>query len=467
MAAKISKKALCIIISVVLVVGALGIGLIIGLNHTPRSSVLKIYNWEDYIEESLIKDFEKYYREATGDKKFKVEYRTFTDNEELYTKIKSQKADYDLAFPSEYMVEKLRDDKDGSLLKPIDMTKIANRDELDDNILARTAEITAVAGETDKVWAIPYILGTLGIMYDTDVIAAMEPDTKISVAEFEAMLDEYGWGVLFGEGESKAYKDHITMKKSARDTIGIAMLYSQKDKMKNDPEGYFNDLGKILNMDDPYTLQDAEKVLREQVKVMNPKYENDDGKKSFQDENNRQFAYGLYWSCDVGLVMYEDDNHIRENIKYYTPEGTNLWTDNFVMPKYGKNDAAAYAFINFMLDPENAKANIEYVGSTMAVTTAIQDLQDEWAEEGNDWMDNYIQTVFPTEETIAHTAVMHNFDPAQESKVNDLMISIMNDSAQNNENDGVNWLAIVLAIVVAAALIGGLVYYLTHRRRAR
>ena len=468
--AKISKKALSIIISVVLVVGVVGIGLLVGLTATPRSSILKIYNWEDYIEESLIKEFEAAYRAETGDKKFKVEYRTFTDNEELYTKIKTQKADYDLAFPSEYMVDKMRAD---GLLKPLDIDRITDYYEiLNADILNVTKDFTTVADNAEQVWAIPYLMGTLGIMYNTDVITAMG---KQSVEDFEAMLDEFGWGVLFGQKndtyDSTNYYGHITMKKSARDTIGIAMLYSQKDKLAKDT--YLQDIGKILNMQGDYTLDMARKVLEDQITTMNPKYENDSGKKAFAD-NDPDYAYGLYWSCDAGLVMYEDDDNIRENIKFYIPEGTNFWTDNFVMPKYGTADKkttdAAYAFINFMLDAKNAKTNIEYVGSTMAVDQAMTELREEWEEEDNDWMDNYLDCIFPTADIIHNSAVMKDFDSALEGQVNDLMISIMNQSAFNadkNNGNNVNWLAIILGILAVAAVAGGLIYYFTHRRRAK
>lgn len=467
--AKIGKKALSIIISVVLVVGIVGIGLLFGLTATPRSSVLKVYNWEDYIDESLVKKFETEYRKASGDKRFKVEYRTFTDNEELYTKIKTQKADYDLAFPSEYMVEKMYQD---NLLKEIDLTRIDNRVNLDAGIIQNTDAYAKVADKDDAVWAIPYMVGTLGIMYNTDVIAAMGKQT---VAEFEAMLDEFGWGVLFGQKndtyDSTEYYGHITMKKSARDTIGIAMLYSQKDN--NDQ--YFNDLEDILNMRGDYTLSMAKEVLEKQAREMKPKYENDSGKMAFAD-NDHDLAYGLYWSCDAGLVMWDEDDKIHQNIKFYIPDGTNLWTDNFVMPKYGtadkKTEDAAYAFINFMLDVENAKANIEYVGSTMAVTDAMDELRQEWLADWQDadktWINNYLDCTFPNETATEHSAIMHNFDSVLENQVNDLMINIMLQASQMDEEEGgTNWFLIVLGIVAAAAVAGGLIYYFTHRRRAK
>lgn len=454
---RVAKRTIALVLSVVIVLSVGGIGLGIGLNLTPRSSVLKIYNWEDYIETDLISDFEEYYRAKTGDPKFKVEYHTFADNEELYAKIKSQKADYDLAMPSEYMVEKLRDDGKG-LLKPIDLSQIPNYQGVDQDILDRTAVFAAVDGDTSKVWSIPYIIGTMGIMYDTDVIAEMAPQTGITIDQFETLLADHGWGVLFGDGGTTAYKNRITMKKSARDTIGIAMLYSQQNA-----DNYLPDIQDILNMQGNYTLAMAEKVLNEQLNTMNPTYESENGKNSFQNPHNHQFAYGLYWSCDAGLIMAENE---AENIKYYVPEGTNLWTDNFVMPAYGKNDAAAYAFIDFMLDPENAMTNMDYVGSAMAVTDAMADLRAAYEADGAS--ENYLDTMFPTNAMITNAAVMRNFSATQENAVNYLLVQIMNRAASLNESEGgtsASWLYITLGVVVLAGAVAGVIYWLTHRRR--
>jgi len=242
---RLNKKVVAGILAGVLLLTSVGVVPVIASNLTPREMVLKVYNWEDYIETELLDDFTEYYREkltANGVKnadKFRIEYHTFADNEELYSKINTQHADYDLIFPSEYMVEKMAQD---GLLQTIDMTRVT--DELDAAIMDRTKPFTTVYDANnnpvaEQAWAIPYMVGTMGIMYDTRVIEKLEATTGISVEMFEEKLTQYGFGVLFGEGGTTAYNKRITMKKSARDSIAIAMIYNAQKQ--NNATGLIKD----------------------------------------------------------------------------------------------------------------------------------------------------------------------------------------------------------------------------------
>ncbi|MCQ2381695.1 MAG: extracellular solute-binding protein [Clostridia bacterium] len=500
---KISRKVTAVILAVVLLLATGGIIPVIVANLTPRELVLKIYNWEDYIEVELLDEFTESYIEelkANGVKnadKFRVEYHTFTDNEELYSKINTQHADYDIIFPSEYMVEKMASE---GLIQPIDESRATDGVTLDSNILSRTAAFTTVYDENnqvqnDQVWAIPYMVGTVGIMYDVAVIDAMKDETNIDVDKFQGLLKEYGFGVLFGEGGTEAFSGRITMKKSARDSIGTAMIYAaQRNNDLNakdhpidenadylsqvDTNGDYDNsiLESIFNMDDGYTIDMARKVLLEQIETMHPFYENDNGKKSFMNPDDDSFAYGLFWSCDAGLAMMEAiDENDYDSLRYYAPKGTNLWTDNFAIPTYAKNLDAAYAFINFMLNDENAAVNIDYVGSQMVSTgTAIDDLKDEYGFVDSDDQDfdvfdeeiNLAVAIFPTEENITYSAIMHNFDKSKEKSVNNLMLEIQNKAAESTENEGgtINWFLVAIIIFAFGGFAWWRIYKLTHQR---
>ena len=520
---KISRKITAIVLAAVLLLSGGIIVPIIVNNLTPRSLVLKIYNWEDYIatgaasDDDLLAEFEEYYREVLADQgvknaqDFRIEYHTFTDNEELYSKINTQHSDYDLIFPSEYMVEKMAAEK---LIQPINKNQIDGYDDLDNAILRSTAAFTTIEGDADSVWAIPYMVGTVGIMYDTAVIDAMAEkmpeDKKIDTAKFEELLAEYGFGVLFGEGGTDVFSGRITMKKSARDSIGIAMIYgAQKqstpyaenhtvadatylDQFDENNEYDKSMLSDILNMDGDYNIDLARQILMEQINIMHPIYENDNGKKSFMNPDDDSFAYGLFWSCDAGLAMMEAaDENDYDSLRYYAPQGTNLWTDNFAIPTYAKNLDAAYAFINFMLDDENAARNIDYVGSQMVATgDAIDELKADYGVPGYDYDDednvvvsdndhidwddvdlfdadtNLAVAIFPTADNITYSAIMHNFDKIKEKNVNNLMLDIQNKAAELIENEGstINWFLVAILIFVATALLWWLIYQLTHRR---
>lgn len=515
---KLNKKVIAGILAGILLLTGFGVIPVIVTNLTPRSLVLKVYNWEDYIASNyeyededgnivrvnLLENFTNHYREQLAKQgvkdahKFHIEYHTFTDNEELYSKINTQHADYDLIFPSEYMVEKMAQD---GLLQTIDMTRLADDVELDQSILDRTSAFTTVYDKNDnpiadQAWAIPYMIGTVGIMYDTTVINKMQPETGMDLDAFEAMLAEYGFGILFGEGESQKYSGRITMKKSARDSIGIAMIYSEQRKSANhtvaeaeyylsqgEGENYDNTmLEEILNMDGAYSIDAAREILMEQINTMHPVYENDNGKKSFIDPNNDDFAYGLYWSCDAGVAMYEmdeaniDNEDFENPLRFYAPDGTNLWTDNFAIPTYAQNTDAAYAFMNFMLNHENAAINTDYVGSQMiALGDAIDELkygEDGYGVPEDDDYDifdpetNYACTIFPTKNNITYSAIMHNFDKQKEKAVNSLMVDVQNKAAQLTEDEGksINWFLVIILILTVAAFAWWLIYKLTHRR---
>ena len=501
---KISRRVVAVVLAVALLLTGAGIIPVIITHLTPRTLVLRIYNWEDYISTGgdadidLIAEFEEYYRDKIGDNRFRVEYHTFTDNEELYSKLSTQKADYDLIFPSEYMVEKMAKEK---LIQPINVAEIEHMgaEYVDQTILANTRAYTDVKNADNTVidgqaWAIPYMVGTVGIMYDINVIEKMAPKTKISVEDFEGLLEKYGFGVLFGEGGTTAYKRHITMKKSARDSIGIAMIYGAQrgdNPLGDNPVAnaeYLQDgfdkqmLSDILNMDGNYDIGIAQKFLQEQISTMDPRYENDTGKKSFMNPDDTQFAYGLFWSCDAGLAMW--DAYVKngyDSLRFYAPKGTNLWTDNFAIPTYAKNTPAAYAFIDFMLTDENAAVNTEYVGSQMIAVGEEMTATKEWyfnpipdpeeeieayTEAEKALFANLGDTIFPTDDNYNYSAIMHNFDTKKEKTVNKTMLDIQNQAAEYTEKESgsFNLFLIVILILAAGAFVWWLVYALTHRR---
>ena len=87
---------------------------------TPRESILKVYNWEDYMDPELITEFEDWYFEQTG-KHIRVKYTTFTDNEEMLPKIRETHINYDVVCPSDYMIHRM---KNMGLLKPLNLDLI-------------------------------------------------------------------------------------------------------------------------------------------------------------------------------------------------------------------------------------------------------------------------------------------------------------------------------------------------------
>lgn len=265
------------------------------------SNILTVYNWGDYIDESLIDRFEK----ETG---IKVIYETFDSNEAMMTKIEQGGTTYDIAVPSEYMIDKMRQEH---LLIPLDHSKLPNLKNIDERFMD-------LPFDPKNKYSVPYFWGTVGIAYDKKILKGK----KIT-----------SWNDLWDPD----FKNDILLTDGAREVIGMSL----------------NSLGYSLNDTNKEHLREA----KEKLDKLTPNI-----KAIVGDENrlllqNKEAPIGLVWSGVVSEIMSEN-----EDLEYVVPkEGSNLWFDNMVIPKTAKNVEAAHKFINFMLDPKIAAQNTEYV----------------------------------------------------------------------------------------------------------
>ncbi|WP_048600978.1 ABC transporter substrate-binding protein [Rubeoparvulum massiliense] len=290
------------------------------LNSTQGYSsgnTLTIYNWGDYIDPELITQFE----EETG---IKVIYQTFDSNEAMMTKIAQGGATFDVAVPSEYAIEKMKAE---NLLLPIDHSKIPNLKNIDSRFMD-------LPFDPNNEYSIPYFWGTLGIVYNPDLVGD---------------LDFTSWNDLWDEG----LENQILLVDSAREVIGLGL----------------NSLGYSLNDTNEEHLQAAKAKLDQ----LTPNIKAIVGDEIKMLLYNEEAAVGLVWSGDASEIMSENDK-----LDYVVPhEGSNLWFDNFVIPKTAKNIEGAHQFINFMLDPKVSAQNTEYVGYSTPNFEALALLPEE------------------------------------------------------------------------------------------
>lgn len=280
------------------------------------TKVLNVYNVGDYIDEELITKFE----EETG---IDVLYETYDTNEMMYQKVKSGSTHYDLVFPSDYMVEKMKSEE---LIQKIDFKNIPNSKYISKSFL------NPIYDKTNE-YSVPYMWGTFGILYNKKMVK--EP------------VDS--WDILW---DSK-YQGNIMMFDSVRDTIGIALMK----------------LGYSINTTNPKEINEAKELLIEQKKLVMA-YVNDEGKDRLLGE---EAAMGIIYSGDAVTLM-----EANENLAYAIPkEGTNKWVDAMAIPKTAQNKKEAEMFINFLLDPENAKVNAEYIGYSIPNKAALKLLDEE------------------------------------------------------------------------------------------
>ncbi|MCL1901199.1 MAG: extracellular solute-binding protein [Firmicutes bacterium] len=336
---------------------------------TNRSDTLKILNFADYIDTSLLDDFKEYYEEKY-DKNLRIVYDTVNTNENMYTKIAKGKEDWDLVCMSDYMIQRMQREE---LLQKLDFDIIEENYNnispfIQDSFYTLQGIEHGTEPEDANLYSVCYMWGTMGILYNTDYV---DED------------DVLHWSILWNED----YAGKIYMKDAVRDTVVAAILYLRQHEFLSEDLKIedFDDFEKrtarqeLFNDVDADFVKAIEEVLKQQKKELSAKYDIDFDK----DEMARGAAYlNVAWSGDVSWaieVAYEND----VNLAYSIPlEGSNLWFDGWCIPKYAKNTTAANEFINFLLDIDNAISNMEETGYTSCVASeeVLEWAIDYWAE---------------------------------------------------------------------------------------
>ena len=280
------------------------------------SDTLKIYNVGEYIDTSIISDFEHEFG-------VKIVYEVFDSNEMMYTKLQAGDS-YDILVPSDYMIQRLIGE---NALQPLDLSMIPNIENLTD-------EVKDLPFDPDNTYSVPYFWGSVGIVYNKNVV---DP----------ADLEAEGWEIL----RDTKYAGKIYMYDSERDSFMVA----------------FKALGYSMNTQNEAEIQEAYQWLMEQRQTMNPVYVADeviDG----MINGNKDMA--VVYSGDATTILMEN-----EEMDFFMPkEGTNLWVDSMVIPANATNPKLANEFINYMLDYDIAYTNSEWVGYASPHKEVLADL---------------------------------------------------------------------------------------------
>ncbi len=363
--------ALVMLVMICVLLGASG-GTVTALAATEERLV--IYNWAEYICDddadgliNIIPAFEKFYKAKYG-VNIKVEYNTFETNEEVVTKVLMGDTVIDLLCPSEYSIQRLMES--GKLLK-IDTNDIANYGNFDQEILDKIDQefgnVSIGNGQTASMleYIVPYTIGTLGILYNTEVV------TEEDIAN--------GWGILWNEANNPKLDGTIFVKDSVRDTYVAGVMYAKEQGLL--PEKYMSlTASELINTTESEMLDIVEEVLIDQQKHLRG-YEVDQGK---DEMIQRKANVCLSWSGDA-LYAIEDAANYDVALDYYTPEiGGNIFYDGFVRTNTSANERASMEFMNFLCDPEVAMSNFLYIGYTSTIdkdvylnnATCIQMVED-------------------------------------------------------------------------------------------
>jgi spermidine/putrescine transport system substrate-binding protein len=279
---------------------------------------VNVLNWGEYIDENVLPKFEKEYG-------IKVNYKTCSDNETLYSTLSGGGSDYDVIVPSDYMISRLVGE---GMLEKLDFDNIPNFSDIDERFFNPDYDPT-------NEYSVPYMWGTVGIIYNTKMV-----DEKIT-----------SWGALF----DKKYAGQVLMINNPRDAIGVALKY----------------LGYSYNTTDKKQIKQATDLLIQQKKDgIVQAYVMDE---IFDKLEGGEAAIGVYYAGDY-LTMLENN----PDLAFCVPsEGSNYFVDAMCIPKGASNKENGEKFINFMCSTDVGLANCKAIGYSTPLKSVYDALDPE------------------------------------------------------------------------------------------
>ena len=311
-----------------------------------KGTSLNVYNWGEYISDGAdgTLDVNKEFEERYG---IKVNYTNFESNENMYNKLISGGANYDVIIPSDYMIAKLRDE---GLLAELDFSNIPNAKYILD-------KYKSLYFDPENKYTVPYTVGMVGLIYNTKMVDGT-PDS---------------WSILWDD----KYTGEILMFNNPRDTFGIAQFL----------------LGQSINTTDLKEWDEAIAKLKEQNPLVSS-YVMDE---IFGKMEKGEAALAPYYAGDF-LTMYD----VNPDLAFcYPKEGVNFFVDAMCVPKNAENKEAAELYINFMCEEEIAVANANYI--CYATPHALVLESDDYDLKGD-------PILYPDESEMPKTQIYENLD---------------------------------------------------------
>ncbi len=408
--------------------------LMLGACAQDREQVLKVYNWSDYMDYSVIPEFEKWYEEQTGEK-VKVIVQTFDINETMLSKIEKGHEDYDVVCPSDYIIERMvRND----LLLPIgnDFGDTPNYIEQYVSPYVRSCFNKLDCGDKNaNDYAVGYMWGTTGLIYNAKYVKPEEVST---------------WNVL----RNPKFDGKIFIKDSARDMFCQIIIYLHREDLA---AGRVTVDELMLDSSDE-AIAEVEAFLQEASQYV-AGWEADFGK----DQMVRERAWiSVNWSGD-GVWSREQAKPLGVDLRYILPEeGYTVWFDGWVIPKFARNPKAARYWINFMNRPDIVVRNMDITGYVS--TSAAAEVLEKFIDESYDPIDlSYFfgpeadsvrvdPVLYPDRSVIEKGGLEHDWGDRT---------PLLVEMWSRVKGDNANWVTVA---VVAAALVALLTFAVISRR---
>ena len=196
---------------------------------------LYVYNWGEYISDGsegtldTNEMFEEWYYETYG-VKVEVNYSTYSSNESMYAKLSSGSVHYDVVVPSDYMIERMIAE---DMLAPLNYDNMPHIGNIHPDFFGPDAIYDYY--DPDNLYAVPYMYGMIGIIYNTAMVEADDP----ALGSWQLMWDE-------------RHQGNILQFNNSRDAFGTAQYF----------------LGLDVNSEDETEWRQALEKLKEQKPIL-------------------------------------------------------------------------------------------------------------------------------------------------------------------------------------------------------
>jgi len=299
-----------------------------------EEKVLNVYNWSDYIDPAVIEAFQK----ETG---IAVTYDVFDSNEVLETKLLTGNSGYDVVVPSAYFLE--RQIKAG-VFRKLDPTLLPNLSNLDPALQGRAAQ-----HDPGNEHGVVYMWGTTGIGYDAGKLAEILPDAPVD-----------SWSLIFDPAIISKFKDcGVSLLDDPTDMVSTVLLW----------------LGKDPNSQSEADLAQAEAALL----AIRPYIRSIHSSQYIEDLANGEVCIAVGYSGDILQAQERAEEAGKDaDIRYSIPkEGALMWFDTLAIPADAPHPDNAHAFIDYLLRPDVAAANSNFVyyANANAAATALIDAE--------------------------------------------------------------------------------------------
>ena len=356
------KKILSVVLMIILLLSVFS-----GCEQEQSETVvLNVFNWGEYISDGegsweyedengnvievpyldINEEFEKYYAQKFPGKKVEVNYTTYSSNEEMYAKMTTSDASYDIIIPSDYLIPKLIEEK---LIQPINIENIPNYENIGEQYIAKNVAYVEENGER-TYYSATYTFGKVGIIYNKTILENTFED--FSQEEFE----KEGWNVLWNE----KYKDlGILQFNNSRDAFATAQFALMA---KDGYSGEVSYINKLVSDADGKDIYNRSLELLKQQQPLIQKYVMDE---VFNKMETGNAAIAPYYAGDYFTMTWNCEDY--ELCLFYPEEGSNSFLDGMCIPTSSKHPEIAEEYINFMLsvdeDPTKniAAINAEYI----------------------------------------------------------------------------------------------------------